>query len=230
MNFFHNLKSGFNNMKKINILFFVIFSLVTAQGLASEAIIYYGALNTEENHAKAYQELQSAIQARGLPILASFGKSQVYPPGYYFWRFVVNTTNHEQEFLELKNIYHNNSLYDFTIYVRQVESYLIGHTLIGRSYAGPVIIQANNYDLKTVSTLLDAHTYTDDKSTLFQNAFWTDFFNYVQSVDPTLAVSLIDNKAVLREMLLVHAITINATENEKISYRVLKFYKTFGGE
>lgn len=214
-------------MKKILFLLFTIFLLSVSTSSASEAIIYYGALNGEENHSQVYQELSTAITEGGFPLLASFGKQGLYPPNYYYWRFIVDTTNLEKEFLQFQNLYHNKDLLGFVVQARHVESYLIGHMLTGRSKDGNIIIRANNFDLQTFSTLSETHNYASEKSDLFKNDFLGGFLDYLASEDASLAQAFNDNKNILHEVIFAHAITINATEGEKVSYRVLKFSKIF---
>ncbi len=207
-----------------------IFFLIASSAFATEAIIYYGDLNTKDNHALARQELENALAAEALPILASFGKDQDYPPGYYYWRYIVDITDRESSFQSLQAQFHQKSVRGFTTFVRKIESYLIGHTLIGRSHSGGVILQSNNFDLKSFISLSEVHAYADYSAFIFQNAFWTDFYNYVAQTHPPLAEELNQKRNDLREMLLVHAITIRATEMSDISYRVSKYYTIIGNE
>ncbi len=207
-----------------------ILSFIAISASATEAIIDYGDLNTQANHDLARQELQRAIAAQALPILVSFGKDQQYPPGYYYWRYVVDITNRENEFLSLQAQYHQKNLYGFTVSVRKIDSYLIGHTLIGRSHSGGIILQSNNFDLKSFTALSEVLAYASQVAFIFQNAFWTDFYQYVAQIQPALAQELDQKKADLREMLLVNAITIHASEGNDISYRVSKYYNIIGGQ
>ena len=200
------------------------FVMMARPAFSEEALIYYGALNSEENQLQARQTLERAITEQGISILDSFGKDQPYPPDYYYWRFILDISGRQDAYAALQAAFHQKDIFGFKISVQKVDFYLIGHTLVGWGHLGDVILRSSNFDTRSFNALSDVDAYSREKSASFENFFWTAFLDYIREVNTDLANTLNEKKEDFREMLLAHAVTMHLGDGERVSYRVLRFY------